>query len=369
MKNFSSLRFLFMSLFFATAIIACSDDNNDDGPGGGDENTATSGIWVLNQGSYGGNNASLSHYDIETEEVKEDVFFNVNGRKLGELAQDIKCYGSLMYITVSGSGSLEVVDKITGSSVKQINFTDEDNQPREPRRIACAGGNVYVTLYDGFVARIDTISLTIEDYVTVGRNPEGITAFGNRLFVANSGGMGYPDNFDNTVSVIDISVSQETGKPKFTETGKTTVADDPIEIFATEYGDIYVISRADYTNPVLQRISTATTEITTIHGFKAYSMSIAGKYAYIYNYDYDTMESSYTLYDIMEKKVERESLITDNTEISSPYYIGADPTTGDFFVSSGAYNSNGDLYIFDKNGQCKTNFDTGGVYPCGIAMY
>ena len=369
MKNLSSLRFLLLSLFFATAFVACSDDNKDNGPGGDDDNKPASGIWVLNQGSYGGSNASLSHYNLETEEVTEDVFFNVNGRKLGELAQDIKCYGSLMYITVSGSGSLEVVNKTTGSSVKQIAFTDESDQPREPRRIACAGGNVYVTMYDGFVARIDTISLTVEDYVAVGRNPEGIAVYGNRLFVANSGGMGYPDNFDNTVSVIDISVSQETGKPKFTETGKTTVADDPIEICATEYGDIYVISRADYTNPILQRISTATTEITTIHGFKAYSMSIAGKYAYIYNYDYDTMESSYTLYNVIEKTVERGNLITDDTDIPSPYYIGADAATGDFFVSNGVYNSNGDLYIFNKNGKYKTHFDTGGVYPCGIAIH
>ena len=65
-----------------------------------------------------------------------------------------------MYIAIYGSNIIEIVDKNTAKSIKQIVPTS--TQGEGPRDIIAANGKVYVSMYDGYVSRIDTLSLTID---------------------------------------------------------------------------------------------------------------------------------------------------------------------------------------------------------------
>ena len=56
----------------------------------------------------------------------------------------------------------------------------------------------------GYVARVDTTTLTVKDTCVVGYQPEEMVIVGNKLYVANSGGYRVP-NYDRTVSVIDLN--------------------------------------------------------------------------------------------------------------------------------------------------------------------
>src|SRR5690606_24207478 len=70
--------------------------------------TAVSGVYILNEGDWTGDNASLSYFDLETNEMKNDVFYEVNSETvLGELANDMGIYGSKLFITVTGSNKVE----------------------------------------------------------------------------------------------------------------------------------------------------------------------------------------------------------------------------------------------------------------------
>ena len=84
-------------------------------------------------------------------------------------------------------------------------FRANDNgEPMRPRYLAADGGKVYMTYYYGHaVAVLDTASLEVERVIPVGRYPEQIVISNNRLYVANSGGLDYP-NYGTTVSVIDL---------------------------------------------------------------------------------------------------------------------------------------------------------------------
>ena len=72
--------------------------------------------YVLNEGTWGNNEASLSRVDLSTGTITNNVFGTANGRDLGDVAQDLVVYGTKAYVTVSFSNTVEVVNKSDNTS-------------------------------------------------------------------------------------------------------------------------------------------------------------------------------------------------------------------------------------------------------------
>ena len=98
---------------------------------------------------------------------------------------------------------------------------EPDGQPNppyvyksQPRYFAACDGKVFVSYYDGYIARIDTATLEVDAMVKVGRNPEQLAVCNGYLYVANSGGMDLNTALgcDNTVSVVNLSTFTEVEK-------------------------------------------------------------------------------------------------------------------------------------------------------------
>ena len=49
-------------------------------------------------------------------------------------------YGSKLYIVMNVSGTIEIVDPSTGTSLKQIEMKNDDDTSKEPRQIASYNG-------------------------------------------------------------------------------------------------------------------------------------------------------------------------------------------------------------------------------------
>ncbi|WP_259070177.1 DUF5074 domain-containing protein [Mucilaginibacter sp. X4EP1] len=316
---------------------------------------ATSGLYVLNQGLFQDNNSTLSFYNYTNQQTTADVFSAVNGRGLGDTGNDIEIYGSKTYIVVNVSSTIEVIDTKTAKSIAQIKLFN-GSTAREPRDIVFYKNNAYVTAYDGTVAVIDTTTLTVGQSITVGNSPEQLTVANGKLYVANSGGLNYP-NYSNTVSVINLSTN--------TVTKTLTVGLNPQNVVADAYGNVYVLSAGDY-NTVgssLAIIDDNADVVKSQANFDGSNMAIQGD-----NIFFTTSANKVEIYNAKSQSITNPGFITDGTVITTPYTVTSDGTTGEVFVTDAKdYISNGTLYAFDKTGKKEYSI-TVGINPGKIAL-
>lgn len=344
MKTFK-LNYLFVSIALAITLASCHKDKRitPDTP-----TAQRAGVYLLDQGNLGSPNSALTYYDYTTKTLTPDIFKTANGRGLGNTVNDLKIYGSKMYIVVDKSGTVEVVDSRTAKSIKKVLFQNSDLSSREPRDIAFSNGKAYVSLYDGNVAVMDTVTYTVSKYIPVGRNPEQLAVSNGKLYVANGGGLSYPD-VDSTLSVIDLT--------SLSETKKINVGPNPYAVSVDKYGDVFVTAYGVYgvSNATLSIVNSTTDVLTSKVNFGGGPFSINGDNAY-----YIDLDGSVKIFNVKTFTSSTTNFITDGTAITAPYAIAVDPLTSEVFVTDAKdYNSNGLLYAFDKTGKKEYSIVTG----------
>ncbi|MBO4740510.1 MAG: hypothetical protein J5605_02575, partial [Bacteroidales bacterium] len=156
------LTLLICILFFVIVSVSCKKDPAKEEEPQVDEivkaeqGTPAKYIYILNEGTWGNNEASLDRIELATGIFEHNVFGAQNGRDLGDVANDIQLYGSKMYIVVNNSNTLEVVEPESGRSIQQI--SEGINQPRY---VVGAGAYVYVSSYSDLVYKIDTATFSV----------------------------------------------------------------------------------------------------------------------------------------------------------------------------------------------------------------
>jgi hypothetical protein len=307
-------------------------------------------LYVLNNGVWTHNNASLTLYDIEKGTTTQCVFEAQNGRRLGDIGQDLIVYGSKLYIAMSEESTIEVTD-LEAKSVKQIKTEGQ------PRYFAAYGGKVYVTYYNGYVARIDTASLVVDAKTPVGRNPEQLAVANGKIYVANSGGLDFNTEagYDNTVSVVDIA--------SFSETRKIDVVVNPCDVVFDKSSHIYVVSNGNYWDipNALQKINISTGEVSVVTAIQATYLATAGTNLYTLHSQYDSdwnQVVSFFAYNMSTNAVISTNFI-GSTKIDNPYKISSDEESGEIYITSSDYINHGDVYIFDKSNQFVKKFEVG----------
>lgn len=317
-------------------------------------NSGLKGIYILNQGVWNMNNCTLSYYDFENEKMEKDIFLKKNGRGLGDTGNDLKKYGSKLYIIMSTTESLEIVNANSCKSLTQILLTGKG-----PQFVAFHQNKAYVSCQDGSVLCIDTTSLEVERSTTAGNTPAGLCVANGKLYVANSGGMNYP-NYDHTVSVIDLN--------SFTEIKKIEVGLNPYLLQVDLQNNIYLVTNGNYDDisSSFQRIDSQTDEVVKTFDFTISNFTIHGNYAYLYDYDFITQCSSIKIVDLTDDTIVQENFIKDGTMIETPYCIAVNPKNLDVYIADVYnYTITGDLYCFSQQGKKKFSLEVG-INPASI---
>ncbi|MBR4882627.1 MAG: hypothetical protein IKU18_01985 [Bacteroidales bacterium] len=358
-------KFVFSLLCAAVAFAAVSCSNNDFPPtepvGGGPlaSDPDIAGLFILNSGKMGNNNASLSYLDASTRVLSSNVFKDANGKHLGDTGNSMVIYGKKMYIAVTGSSILFVTD-LRGNIIKEITVEGESAN-LSPRSLAQGDGKVYVSYMEGYAGEIDTANFSVKK-VKVGPMPEGIAYANKKVYVANSDGYNYEEGYGKTVSVIDAAT--------FAVTKTLDVSNNPQTLHVASNNKVYLITWGNYADipAKLQKINTTTDTVTDVPDIEPTNMAIGKNgVAYILSTVYDenwNSISSYYTFDTTKDKLVGE--LASPADIPNGYSIFADKITGDVYIGTSDYISNGDVYLLSSDGEILMKFDTGGLNPIAI---
>ncbi len=361
MKKKNVFMYAACSALMAFGFVGCDDDDPVLNPTPEEAKTST-GVYIMNSGKWKGNNATLDYYGFESKELKTKVFSTINGRGLGDTANDMLVYGSKMYIAVSTSNTIEIMD-LNANSLKTISPKDEAGQPQSPRYFAAYEGKVYATLFDGHLAEIDTTTMEITKQVAVGPNPYQVCSLKGKLYVANSGG--YNPVQDSTLSVVD--------PVSFKEEKKIVVGLNPTSVYADKSGELYVGCMGNFYNvkASVQRVNLEKgTSEAILTNDNILISSTADDQLLIINSENDAnwqpVNTKFSQYDMATDKMVSDNFITDGTKVEKPYSLSSDPTLGYIYVGTSDYVNTGDVFIFTKEGKLVTKLAASGINPMAV---
>lgn len=284
------------------------------------------GIIVVNEGLYQQNNASISFYSNENETVQQQAFMTVNGRGLGDTANDLVAFtqsGSPYFcVAVDVSSQLEIIHSKTLKSVGQVSLI-ENGVAKEPRRVVTTNGKIYACNFDGTVSVINISTLYISRTIQVGENPDGLAVSNGKIYVSNSGGLNAP-NYDSTITVIDVN----------TDSVIKTI-DARINCTASIAGqnnDVYVISNGDYgaISKAMLRIDTNADSVTNEYSVNITSWAKQNEWLYYYDADLNGVYR----FDMNNQFFENAQII-DGSNFTTPYTMAI---------------NNDRIYLADANG-------------------
>ncbi len=330
---------------------------------------ATQGVYVLCEGLMDMENSAISYYDFTTGASEKDIFQRVNGRKLGETANDLKSYGSKMYCVVSGiqqksKSFVEVIDIQTGKVLKQVSFNGATGGFL-PRYVAFHGGKAYVSRYDGVISRIDTATLMIDKELqlwngsTKAGGLEGIAVTNGKLYVTNSDHPYHP-GLKNQVTVIDLE--------RFAKIKDIPVTFNPVKIAATESGKLIVASWGDFisgVDPKVTIIDSSSDQVTASYEINAGPLATYQEQVYLVT-DWNSQVKRFSL-----QNGQLSELIANGHSLQTIYGVTINPFDQSFVLTDakGYAASTGAAAIFHSNGIKVADFETAGLPQHAVFKY
>ena len=333
------------------------------------------GMYVLNEGNMGSNKASIDYLDLDENKPTVHYLRNIYSernpnvvKELGDVGNDIKIYGSKLWIVVNVSNKVEVATADSCKRITQINIPN-------CRYLAFKDGFAYVSSYVGpvkldkdaplgMVYKVDTVDFKKKDSVVVGYQPEELCIVDNKLYVANSGGYRAP-NYDNTLSEIDLTT--------FKEIRKIKVGLNLHHCQVDHYGQIWVTSRGNY-NDVPSRIywlykgHNQLYEVIDSIDTPVSGLSIVGDSLYYYGSAWNSATAtntiSYGLINVRTHQTIETNLFSapQIKAITMPYGIMVNPIERDFYLMDAKnYVSSGSLLHFKPDGTHDFTVQTGDI--------
>ncbi len=338
-----------LTILILTGLFATSCKKPEPVPPRGDYD---GGYFVLNEGQFMHDNATLSFIKKDFSETEDSVFYKVNNENIGDIAQSLYDHGDKLYIVVNNSDKVLVTNRWTME--KSAVMTSYVKSPRymtkiDDRYAALSNwGEVFDSNWtpvdDDFVAFVDTENDVVTDTLYVHLGAGKMLYQGGNLYVLIAG-LGAA-NGGNEVAVIDPAARQVTGY--------ITVGDRPADIVKDDNDQLWILCSGNpswtgnETAASLVQINPATNQVETnaviANGHPRFLTYIDGQF--------------YTIIDTdLVKLTVNGNIVTAETVkdlaaegIQTPY--GMNYIDGKLFITDARdYQSAGKVYIFDAGNQ------------------
>ncbi len=253
-----------ISVIVLMLLPCCMGDEDPVGPGNPGDGNGARGVFIVNEGNFTFENASLTFYDIGSGEASQDVFLNKNGLPLGDVAVSMTIRDSLGYVVLNNSGKIYILHsgsfamkgKITGlTSPRHLHFVHDTK--------------AYVTdLYARAIAVVNPVTMEITGYIDVSNHQsefgqhstEQMISFGQYVY-ANCW------SYDNQILVIDTETDRVVDSIEVIKQPNSMVMDRNDALWVLSDGG-WMGSSYGYETPGLVRVDGTSRLVEKVFGFE-----------------------------------------------------------------------------------------------------
>jgi len=326
------------------------------------------GYFVLNEGQFMHDNASISFIKEDFSLKEDSVFYKANdGMPIGDVAQSLFLNDDKAYIVVNNSHKIIVADRWNMQRKSEIVALIKS--PREivkfSDRYALVSnwGEVFDSNWsdveDDYVAWLDLENDVIIDTMHVGLGPTYMTFVGGNVYLSLSG----VSASNNKVAVIDPA-----GKSLITE---IEVGDRPGRIVTDDDGYVWVLCSGNPSwtgNETAGHLIKIDPSVNQVVADLSFGVSEHPQYL---TFDGDTDQLYYILngkvyaLPVNATSLPATAFIDLSGEVAIPY--GMDYHDGKLFVTDAVdYTNPGKVVIYDTNGGQKIASYTTGLLPNSV---
>lgn len=308
------------------------------------------GVFISCEGNFMYGNASLSYYDRNTHEVRNQIFLKANSVPLGDVSQSLLLQNNTLWISVNNSGKLYAIDPST------FLYKGKVNELISPRyMLPISDDEMWVSdLYAGKIHIINpstfevTGSISLNNDNTTTHNAERMTRY-NDIVICNSW------SYDHYLFFIDT-------KSK-TVVDSLEVKWQPKKICLDKFNKLWVLSDGGYEGSpfgnepaALQRIDPDNGNILCNFELDLNDtptdicLNSTGDSIYLINNDIFVFS--------VESNTIGEAFIKNSDHRF--FSIGYDPKTSDIYLSDVCnYMDTGTIYRYSQEGILIDSFETG----------
>lgn len=304
-------------------------------------------VLIGNEGNFQNGNASLSSYNINTQQTTSNIYQAINQEVIGDVLHSIYHSDHLLYLVVNNSGKVIAIDD------ESLEKKMEIRNLISPRKIIKVDNSKFyisdlyaseVTVYNNYNGAVGKIPVDgwCEDIIIQNGKAYISNITNNQLYVVNTSN----DNIFDSISV----------------------GSNPISIKEDSRGNIWVLCQGNLTNNENPSISIIETNTNFI--LKSFSLTNNFSYPSSLEIDIQTNQIYFInkhIYKIqnLDDTVANEIWFNNNNNF---YNLKINPYTKDVYITDAKdYVQNGTLYIIDSIGKFVDEIATG-IIPKSIVF-
>lgn len=274
------------------------------------------GIFMLNEGTYNGGNASLTFYDFKENTITDDVFYVANNRHLGDVLQSMTMHNGLVYLVVNNSKKIEIID---ATSFKSQGTITGFNSPRYMLFVNDA--KAYVSdLYDNAIAVVDVANKSISTKINCPGATEQMLMQNGKVYVCNTK-KNYVYIINSVTDILEDSIALSYGS-------NSLVLDRNNKIWVLCSGDKdnNINAGLHRINPLSNEVELSINNIAPTGIFGATRLTINGGKNVLY-----WLNTNVCSINITDTLLPAQPFIS---AFNNKFYgLGANPVTGELYVS------------------------------------
>lgn len=307
-------------------------------------NTSSTNVLIINEGTFGWTNASITLYNKSNNNVNQNVFKNANnGANLGDVAQSFLQINDIGYIIVNNSNKIEVVNINDFTSMATITGF---NSPRYMLKIN--NSKAYVTdLYSNSIQIVNLNSNTISGNIAVPGWTEQLVLHNDTAYVC--------DMKNNNILIINTLTDVLVDSIK--------VGISPNSLKLDKNNQLWVLCSGGFNEENARLIQINPTDRSLVQTFTFSNINHSpGSLNINSNKDnlYFINNSVYQM-SITSNSLPSTPIVTNTGNIF--YGLGIDPTNNDIYVADAIdYVQNGMVFRYSASGSLIHQF-TAGIIP------